>query len=728
MKKRILAMLLACVMLALAIPAVLPVTAAEANLFSETFDGAKDVEYSKNTRLIPNPTDIPFLFVWYNADGTPVPKKTVLTDDCYAVYNPVLIDAGVFSADEDFSTILEKYREHLNEYGQLSFAGNWSMVNMRFDGTRIGQINELTRAFMSQYGNIYGVYNRNGVGTTNECWEQFWVLPHAVRDALTKAMFEDYAPVYVEPGDDGKILYAEIKTTYASVVVPAYQTRHSELGSGANVLTDGTTGETGVLFAMPCPKSSTAYMYTVPELVVGEAVVSIDSITYSTLGAYTNAGKICLVYNKNDGQVNDTLAVWPEGAEFADPTTWADLDPADPDAASKITESLENVKLSVSAGDQISLCVNRSGSSIAVNIQPTITIDKECIVQFQDQDGNLLSTGGGKVGMPFPQAPYAAGEGGYLIDGVAATELPDTITGDMIVKYVGDVTVVDAVINRVSISVADSFALNVYFDADPYATKVGILDDEGEEVWADKQDDGSFKLSLPNLHAKDMDQEVVILTVQEFADGRQYDAAFEEEIVPTEVLASYADSDASDAEKALAVAALDYVAAAKAYFYGDVLESDVQARLATQDAAIAAIESNVKLADKNEYCINGVTLVLRDQVAFKVRVTLSEMNFIDEEALDYLISVEQGGTETEYEGFVYTEGDEELSMVMTLGGIAAADFDSVHKLTVKDGSFTVSDAFSYSVNDYIARTFDANAKEADLLRAIYALGVAANNA
>ena len=66
-------------------------------------------------------------------------------------------------------------------------------------------------------------------------------------------------------------------------------------------------------------------------------------------------------------------------------------------------------------------------------------------------------------------------------------------------------------------------------------------------------------------------------------------------------------------------------------------------------------------------------------------------------------------------------------MTMTLGKVMPTDFDEEYKITVKDAaSFAVSETFSYSVNDYIARTFDAAAPEADLLRAIYALGVAAN--
>ena len=724
MKKRILSLMMACVMLALSVSAILPTVAADgapANLYTDTFNSETDVEYSGNTQVMPKATDIPFLFTWFDAAGEPVPAKTVLTDDCYATYNQVLIDAGVFSPDEPFSDILAKYRAHLETYGKLTFKGNWQMVMMRYDGRHAGTIQKLSRTFLSSYGNIHGVIQKNGLPTTNECWDQFDIWPEEVQASLMKTMFETFGSMYVDPGEDGKLKFTEIKNIYASTVIAAYQAHNATTGSGANTSQEYGTGKSGILFAYPNKTSATAYLYTVPENVVGEAYMSIDAITRTKFDAYTNDGKICMLHN---GKI-----VWPADADFTNKATWFDLKVATAadHGLSELNAALEGVKINVKTGDQVALCLTRMDGAIAVNLVPTMNIDKECIVQFVDRSGNVLSIGGGKTGTPFPKAPYAADEAGFEIDGTAVTELPATITGDMVVKYLGDPVVTDAEIARVDIAVADDFALKLFLSPDAYAKNVGVLGEDDEVIWGEKQADGTFLVSVPNLAAKDMDEEKIIIPVQEFDDGRTYDG-MELSVVPTEVLAEYADRDVSDAEKAVAAAALDYVAAAKAYFYGDALEADVAARLAEQDAAIAALESNVSLADKEEYTVTGVTLVLRGQLMFKVRVALSEMNFIDEEALDYVIAVEHDGSENEYEGFVYTEGDEELSMVMTVCGVAASDFDDTFKFTVKDGSFAVSQTFSYSVNDYIARTFDASADEADLLRAIYALGVAANNA
>ena len=724
MKKRILSLLMACVMLALTVSAVLPTVAADgvpANLYTDTFNSETDVEYSGNTQIMPNATDIPFLFTWFDAAGEPVPARNVLTDDCYATYNKVLIDAGVFSPDEPFSDILAKYRAHLETYGKLTFKGNWQMVMMRYDGRHAGTMQKLSRTFLSSYGNIHGVIQKNGLPTTNECWDQFDVWPEEVQASLMKTLFETFGSLYVDPGSDGKLMFSEIKNIYANTVIAAYQAHNATTGSGGNTSQEYETGKSGILFAYPNKTSATANLYTVPENVVGEAFMSIDTITRTKFDAYTNDGKICMLHN---GQI-----VWPADADFTNKTTWFDLklSTAEDHGLAALNEALADVKMNVKTGDQIALCVTRVDGAIAVNLVPTMNVDKECIITFVDRSGNRICVDGGKVGTPFPKAPYAADEAGYEIDGTAAAELPATITGDMTVKYLGDPVITDAEIARVDIDAAADFALNLFLTPDPYATKVGVLGEDDEVIWGEKQADGTFLVTVPNLAAKDMDEEKIIIPVQEFNDagGRNYDGA-ELAVVPTEVLSEYADRDVSDAEKAVAAAALDYVAAAKAYFYGEALEADVAARLAEQDAAIATLESNVSLSDKDEYAVTGVTLVLRGQLMFKVRVALSEMNFIDEEALDYVIAVEHDGSESEYEGFVYTEGDEELSMVMTVCGVAASDFADTFKFTVKDGSFAVSQTFSYSVNDYIARTFDANAPEADLLRAIYALGAAAN--
>jgi hypothetical protein len=233
---------------------------------------------------------------------------------------------------------------------------------------------------------------------------------------------------------------------------------------------------------------------------------------------------------------------------------------------------------------------------------------------------------------------------------------------------------------------------------------------------------------MPGFLAKEMDRELNLWLFQEFDGENAHDSADPYLLVPTEVLADYADRDVSDAEKAVAAAALDYAAAAKAYFAGEALDAEVAARLAEQDAAIAALESEVEMKDGGDYFVNGMTLILKDQVMFKIRVASSMYDPMGGETLDFIVAVEGKGTETEYEGFVYTEGSEEYDITMSLGAVAAADFDTVFKFTVKDAAFPVSETFSYSVNDYIARTFDAASEQADLVRAIYALGVAANNA
>ena len=736
MKNRLLALLLVCVMVVLAVPAIaLPATAAEANLYSESFKEA-DVAFSGATRKIDSYEAIPFLFTWHKEDGTVIGKRTVLTDTDYATYNQVLIDQGVFFADDPFNVVLEKYRAYLEGTGRLMYKNNWKLVTMDIDPGKLGNYEEVHRSFTCNYGTIYGVINHSSGPRTNEQWEAYVMWGESVQADNLATMFEDWADKYVAPGEDGKIVFSEIRDIFASVQIPSFSNKWDWRGSGANTL-PGTDGGHHI-YAMAGALSAAGYMYTVPANTYGPASIKIDYATVpnSTFNnAYSKNGTICIVKNGE--------AVWPAGAVFSDKATWSPLnklaDNSNYDIA-PINEALANLKVEVAPGDELVVCVGReasNGNNVCVDLGLTVTIDKDYVVEFQDSDGTTIGYGHGKSGAAFPALPYAASANGFVVDGADATTLPATITADTVVQYKDPVAgnVTTAVIEKASVSIASTFALNLFVKADPYAVAAGVYyGEDAEEVYGEKQEDGLYKVTIPNVAAKDMHKAIEVTTFQDFVDERTFVADDATDVVPTDVLASYADSDATAAEKALAVAALDYAAAAKAFFGYEAVAEDVAARLAAQDAAIEALTSDVAKKDGGEYTITGMTLVLKDQVTFKAYVMLTDLNYIEEDFLmDYTVAVSKGSESDVYDGFVYAMAEDEetagLTAVITLGGIAAADFDETYTLTVKDVDFAdASEAFEYSVNDYIARKFDAAARDADILRAIYALGVAANNA
>ena len=115
--------------------------------------------------------------------------------------------------------------------------------------------------------------------------------------------------------------------------------------------------------------------------------------------------------------------------------------------------------------------------------------------------------------------------------------------------------------------------------------------------------------------------------------------------------------------------------------------------------------------------------MLGDQIAFKIGVESKDLVALEDK--DLSLSVRMG--EEDYSGFAIQQDSEYTCMVILLGGLGAADFDTEYNITVIDGLTRKSGTLTYSVNTYIARMFEGGEGEADnLLRAIYALGVAAN--
>ena len=78
-----------------------------------------------------------FFFAWYDADGnrirnsgTTKPMATV-TSEYYAVPNPALIEAGVFSANDTYEAAMEKFCVYLKSLSRLFYNTNWQMGENR---------------------------------------------------------------------------------------------------------------------------------------------------------------------------------------------------------------------------------------------------------------------------------------------------------------------------------------------------------------------------------------------------------------------------------------------------------------------------------------------------------------------------------------------------------------------------------------------------------------------
>ena len=748
MKKRILALTLACVMLVLALPALaLPAMAAEGDAYTDTYVQAE--ELTLDNVLASKFNDIPTLLAWKSPNGTPADtsddffldkeshilvnsqadatlatskgkKEELLIWNAYAVINPRVIEMGILDGTEtSWETVVEKYSDFLEDAAKIEYKGNWQIGGYGRDG----EYHATTRQIIFQKQSVYAL-RKSSAGAVYAVWSGDNIFAsyeeeYAAHqeDYIARMLFAKY------PTDasgnfsiSGTLKYADVADIYSlgggnrlsGASTPGPETplsvlyAHKGAGKvvGANlwVRTNGDRGGVG-------------YFYTVPDGVFGEASLSFAATEWNS--SEQNDQWFCITVNGE--------AVWPEGADALTHATWQSIT-----ATTKLSDLLASVKLEVSAGDQIGFVFERNTGAATINMQPTVSIERKCSVVFKNAAGETIATHVVEKGGAMPKAPFAAGEGGFKINGVAAASLPETVEESLTVEYVGDPAITETTVEKVAISVGTDFAIHVYLRADAYALRAGLTDVRGNEYWGEAQEDGTFKVTMPGFVAKELCDARKLFLYQEFNGGTYHDTAEAYSLVPADVLAAYATSDVSAADKAVAAAALDYAKAAKAYFAGEALEEDVKARLAAQDEAIAAWSSDVKAADKKDLCINGMTLVLKDQVTFKVRVASSLYAALEEEVLDLVVSVEGSGTENTYTGFVYTEGDEGYSVTMTLGGISAIDFAASYRITVKDeAGFQMSDTLEYSVNDYIARTFDASAAEADLLRAIFALGEAA---
>ncbi len=720
MSKKILSLALALVMVILAVPFVaLPALAEEANVITETWDGGASAVFHESDRN--SYSNVLAFYQWYTADGEPLPYYTEndikLEEDIYAKINPVLFERELVDPEATYEEQLEQYKAYLLAARKISYTGGWS-IGIYQNGA-YEKIDSRALIFESQH-----LYNtrRNSAGTL--VLQRMPLNGSYIGTASKTASYiEDYinyAKSFVQPGEDGILYYSEIAEQFKDkAAADAFAAQNSGkwkwgVDGGVIQFVAASLLPNGDMAFNVRPGEGTtggvAYGYTVPEGVHGTAKISIESIA---------------CYSKELGPgyfaiaVNDQ-GVWPAGVDIKTVSTFGSIAQG---GESALNEQLADLEFEVKPGDVVSLVIARN-SKITVDMRPTITIEKKCAVEFQDKDGNVLLTEVVEPGAALPALPYGCAAGFYINGATeAVTELPETVTENLTVKYAGDFTVQDITLARTEVRYQDGLAIDLYLACDPYAVKGGA-NINNMDIDGVKQEDGTYKLTLRDISLRDMSEDIYIYPYHDFADGNSLSSpAKGYPINPATEIAKAKEAATDDATKNLMTALLDYAAAVDAYFDGEELDAETEARLAAQDAAIAALAKDVVIENEDyDYTIKAATLVLKEQVAIKIAVQMTEYSVLEES--DLALSVEADG-ET-YEGFTLQAGSADTAMVITLGGIHAADFDTVLEITVMDGFTQESATVSYSVNAYIARTFEGGAGETDnLLRALYALGAAA---
>ena len=664
-------------------------------------------------------TGIHKFFTWYAPDGTEKradSNEVLLQGTDYATINPKLYADGIITADMTWEQMWDAYGAYLKTRGIVSYNDNWSVGNyVNGEYMEVG-----ARVFTYGYS-VYGCRQSSAGPIASKGWEGQFTVPTAIAHS--------YIDEYVEKGKaavqptEGKLYFADIEGVFNTDAAKASSYNWSTPGCG------GLNYKGGVYAIRPASPHATALTYTVPENIYGTAHIDLHNYL-NFCGTTETDGLLCVTLN---GDV-----VFPAGAIVEDQSTWYAIAA---DSATALTRALADVKFDVKAGDEISLQFARGvvgQRKITVDVKPEMVIEKKHIVEFYDQDGMLLDTKLVVPGAAMPSVPINSVGGYYINDAEdAVASLPEKVTENLFITYAGDLDITDVTVDKVSISIAEDFAINLYLTGDALATKVGfgayLANGDVLEAWGAKQADGTYKVTIPGIAAKDLCTEIDVYLYQGFSGGYEASNANDYLFKPSEILQSYITDPAYANVKDLAQAAYDYAQAADAYFNGGSLDADVAGRLAAQDAAIAALSKDIEIeADYYDYTIYAATLVLKNQVAIKIQVNLTEFDTLTDADLAHTVLVEnEDGDEFACEGFTYLVGSEyagiPTSMTLTLNGMTPADFDTVYEIAMYDADGEqISATVSYSVNAYIARTFEGGAGETDdLLRALYALGVAA---
>ena len=660
-------------------------------------------------------------FVWHHADGTVKTtdsENVPLAADDYAEINPKLYEDNIITEDMTWEEKWDAYGAYLKTRGILSYNDNWTAGNyVNGEYMQVG-----ARVFTYGYS-VYACKLTNaGIPIPTNNWEGQFSAPVSIAHTYIDEYVEK-GKAAVQPNEEGKLYFADIEGVYNTDAAKASSYNWATPGCG------GFNYKSGVYAIRPADPYATALTYTVPEDIYGTAYIDLNNYLNFCNTTETD-GLFCVTLN---GHV-----VFPAGAYVEDQSTWYAIAA---DSATALTQALADVTFDVKAGDEISLQVARGlvgVKKITLDIKPEIVIEKKHVVEFYDQDGMLLDAKMVLPGAAMPAVPINSVGGYYINDAEeAVATLPEKVTENLAITYAGDLSITDVTVDKVSISIAEDFAINLYLSGDALATKIGFgayLGNGGVlENWGTEQADGTYKVTIPGIAAKELCTEIDVYLYQGFSGGYEASNSNDYLFKPSEILQSYITDPAYADVKELAQAAYDYAQAADAYFNGGALDADVAGRLAAQDTAIAALSKDVEIEEEYyDYTVCAATVVLKNQVAIKIQVNLTEFDTLTEADLAHTVLVtDEDGNEFECTGLTYLVGSEYMGiptgMTLTLNGMTPADFDTVYEITMynADGE-QISATVSYSVNAYIARTFENGAGETDdLLRALYALGVAA---
>ena len=686
------------------------------------------------------------LFTWKHADGSLVGNGGTLESTDYAVINPALIESGDITATSNFATTLAEYKVYLKKFTSIDYTGNWSLGAIVDGGyhdiNRLGFVSERTVYAVGLNSDGYPQSGRPLTGKTNYNWDtQYWTY----QDYAEKAIDYYISHATITPGSgttaaDIKLAYTQFtEDTKLSVSnTPPFGTTEAGIKYTNNLLhlRPGSSGKMG------------AFGYTVPANVdLGILSFNVSNLSFAEGSSFRYAIAV-------NGEV-----VYPVGASLT--TTSANTAAGSNGAwavctsLSDLQSAVNKLKLEVTGGDLVEICVARNSGGVSVNLGVTATVDNYhtvCgldFVQAGDRLYSKLVPFGETVTVSSLGLPNDFGINGVYMNNNSSTEaLPSTITMNSNIK-VTDYTMDTSV----SFSIDSAFAFNVYVKARNTASEAGIIVD-GVKYAGNSLGNGMYKYTLGGIAPKDIPTKKLTYRAYETVNGKDIVSPKAITVNAKDLLAAYqASSDVTLA--ALAKVILNYSLAARDHLVNKTVTLDTVVKNAlrgrstssssetgTVDAALLAMVADYQAGtayqsyadgvdpDSYLYKFNGASLVLEDRLAFVFRVKRTNGNAFGVGETGYRIRIQdENGEILRYvaaDGYFDSTNKE---LLYYADNIPASEYARPLYFTLVDSNNNaISATLQYSVHAFLARMHDTTNGDAGvihyLFRGIYQFGEA----
>ncbi len=704
------------------------------------------------------------LFKWYDGEsGAEIANDGALTEDDYAIINPYFTGANApaeykITANMSYKEAVQQFKKYLKATLAVNLKhNNWQPgVLEGADPTKSGYTNlsPVMFADVLEFRNVFGLRVTDSKPCTyhgtyrstlagGDVWisENFFDLQLQLMCAeihyTASNTFEEVTD-FVIPWDTLIGSFDEKSDTnkWTYSVLSAYKTgnKNDEIpyawnANGGNWISascvfsysESDTGHSifnGMTMRPWENKGATAIYYTVPAGTQGTATLTLDRLYFGNEGA-------------QNGHFQWTVMVdgvaqlgWIDSNQSATASTFEYA--GESDRVDAINTELAKLSLRVEAGQKIAFCVRRTGSA-AVYVNPglTITVDPDAkpVRRVQlSSGGAVLSDDLAAVGENLSAiiAAYRATDADFAANGCYINGVWYEASAELPAVGIEDVVIDDLKIEpSASIAIGATYSINVYLPAQSGVTAAGVKVN-GVNIPATLTN-GQWKVTVATVYAKDLLNTTVSYAPYYVVNGKESVSAKTFTVEAKELLDAYMAGGYTAEAKALAQAALDYATVAKAYFAGDTVDTETLTRLAAYDAGITGATANKLNKTGDEYTFALASLEIGDTINFIFAIAKKDGS--DLTALDGALSIDGKAFTSE---FLETSIGGQKMLIAVIKGVPEKEFALSQRVLLKDADGNELAGVTYSVKDYCIRTLaTAEEPEANMIRAVYALGLAA---